>query len=189
MAPMAVKANELRPGMAARFDGKLYAVVKCDHTKPGKGPAYYQVKLKDITGSGHIEKRLQGGDVVDIATLERCEMEYLYSDMDGATFMDTGTFDQVVVPEDVLGDALLYLAPNATCAVQFFEGRAITLDLPASVELTVVDTPPGIKGATATNQLKEATCDTGLKTRVPPFITMGEKIRVSTVDGSYMSRA
>ncbi|MFG0286021.1 MAG: elongation factor P [Phycisphaerales bacterium JB039] len=186
---MAAKANELRPGMAARFDGKLYAVVKCEHTKPGKGPAYYQVKLKDIAGGGHIEKRLQGGDVVDIATLDRREMEYLYSDASGATFMDTDTYDQVVLPEDVLGDALLYLAPNASCVVQFYEGRAITLELPASVEVTIVDTPPGIKGATATNQLKEATCDTGLKTRVPPFITTGEKIRVSTEDGSYMSRA
>ena len=186
---MAAKANELRPGMAARFDGKLYAVVKCDHTKPGKGPAYYQVKLKDIAGGGHIEKRLQGGDVVDLADLDRREMEYLYSDSDGATYMDTKNYDQVVVPEDILGDALLFLSPNATCNVQFYEGRAVTLDLPASVELTIADTAPGIKGATATNQLKEATCDTGLKTKVPPFITIGEKIRVSTVDGSYMSRA
>jgi elongation factor P len=186
---MAVKANELRPGMAARFDGKLYAVVKTAHTKPGKGPAYYQVKLKDIAGGGHIEKRLQGGDVVDIAALDRREMEYLYSDSDGATFMDTENYDQVVVPADILGDALLYLAPNAMCNVQFYESRPITLELPASVELTIADTAPGIKGATATNQLKEATCDTGLKTKVPPFITIGEKIRVSTEDGSYMSRA
>ncbi|MEN0019423.1 MAG: elongation factor P [Planctomycetota bacterium] len=184
-----MKATEVRPGVAVVFDGKLYVVIKTEHTKPGKGPAYIQVKAKDIAQGGHIEKRLNSSDNVDAATVDRREMEYLYSDNDGATFMDLEDYDQQVLNEDLLGDALLYLTPNTSCTVLCYEGKPITIEMPAAVELEVTDTPPGIKGATATNQLKEAVCETGLKTRVPPFISNGEKIKVSTSDGSYMSRA
>ncbi|RMH12033.1 MAG: elongation factor P [Planctomycetota bacterium] len=183
-----MKANDLRTGMAVTVDGKVYVIVKTDHVKPGKGPAYIQAKMRDVTGAGTIEKRFNSADTVDAATLDRREMEYLYSDADGATFMDLETYDQVIITPDILGDALLYLAPNTSAVVLFHEGKPITMELPAAVELTVTDTPPGIKGATVTNQLKEATCDTGLKTKVPPFIETGEKIKVSTADGSYISR-
>ncbi len=183
-----MKANELRPGMAVNFDGRLLVVIKTEHVKPGKGPAYIQAKMRDVTGAGTMEKRFNSSDVIDGVTLDRRDMEYLYSDNDGATFMDTNDFEQLVITPDVLGDALLYLAPNATSTVLCHDGKPITMELPASVEVTVVDTPPGIKGATVTNQLKEATCDTGLKTRVPAFIEPGEKIRVATEDGSYISR-
>ncbi|TVS08461.1 MAG: elongation factor P [Phycisphaerales bacterium] len=182
-----MKANDLRAGVGVRLDGKLYVVVRTDHVKPGKGPAYVQAKLRGISG-GIAEKRFSSSDDVDDVIFDRREMEYLYSDNSGATFMDLENYDQVIVPEDVLGDALLYLAPNTTCTIVCHDEKPITLELPASVELTISDTPPGIKGATATNQLKEATCETGLKTRVPPFITAGEKIRISTEDGSYQSR-
>ena len=97
-------------------------------------------------------------------------------------------YEQHILSENILGDALLYLAPNSTLTVLVYEEKPVTIELPASVELVITDTPPGIKGATATNQLKEATCETGLKTRVPPFISNGEKIKVSTEDGSYISR-
>lgn len=183
-----MKANELRPGMAVSLDGRLLVVTKTDHVKPGKGPAYIQAKMRDVTGAGMIEKRFNSTDAVDGVTLDRREMEYLYSDADGATFMDTSDYEQLIITTDVLGDALLYLASNATTNVLCHDGKPITIELPASVDVTIIDTPPGIKGATVTNQLKEATCDTGLKTRVPPFIEKGEKIKVSTVDGSYMSR-
>jgi elongation factor P len=102
--------------------------------------------------------------------------------------MDLENYDQVELQPDLLGDALLYMAPNSQCTVLFHEGRPVSMELPASVEVTITDTTPVVKGATATNQLKEATCDTGLKTRVPPFIEVGEKVKVSTEDGSYMSR-
>ncbi|GIW74497.1 MAG: elongation factor P [Phycisphaerales bacterium] len=184
-----MKANEIRQGNAIQVDGKVYVVVKIDHTKPGKGPAYYQVKLKDVATGLHIDKRYTGGDVVESAPIDRREMEYLFSDQSGATFMDSETYDQVVLPPEVLGDALLYLAPNTSCTVLFYEGNPLSLELPASVELEITDTAPGIKGATATNQLKEATCETGLKTKVPPFITVGEKVRISTEDGRYLARA
>lgn len=184
-----MKANELKPGVAVNISGKLYVVVKTDHVKPGKGPAYVQAKMRAIDGTGIKEQRFSSSDNIDGATLDRRQMEFLYDDgQGGGTFMDLSDYDQAELNADILGDALLYLAPNSSCTVLFHEGTPVVVELPASVELTITDTPPGIKGATATNQLKEATCDTGLKTRVPPFITTGEKIKVSTEDGSYISR-
>ncbi len=185
-----MKANELRPGMAVDLSGKLYVVTKIGHVKPGKGPAYIQAKMRAVDGSGMTEKRFNGADAVEGATLDRREMEFLYPNGDGGgTFMDTNNFEQVELMKGLLDDALLYLAPNATCTVLFNGDSPVAVELPSMVVVTVTDTPPGIKGATATNQLKEAECDTGLKTRVPPFITNGERIKVSTEDGSYMSRA
>ncbi len=184
-----MKANELKPGMAVSMNGKLYVCVKTEHVKPGKGPAYVQGKLRAIDGSGIAEKRFNSSDNIDGATLDRRTMEFLYADGEGGgTFMDMEDYDQMDLNTDILGDALLYLAPNAQCTVLVHEGRPVVVELPASVEVTIAETTPGIKGATATNQLKEATCDTGLKTRVPPFITEGEKVKVSTEDGSYISR-
>lgn len=184
-----MKANELKPGMAVSMNGKLYVCVKTEHVKPGKGPAYVQGKLRAVDGTGTAEKRFNSSEDIEGATLDRRTMEYLYADGEGGgTFMDTADFDQVELNQDILGDALLYLAPNTQCTVLFHEGKAVVIELPASVEVTIAETTPGIKGATATNQLKEATCDTGLKTRVPPFITEGEKVKVSTEDGSYISR-
>jgi elongation factor P len=184
-----MKANDLRPGVAVTLNGKLYVVIKTDHVKPGKGPAYIQAKFRAIDGTGTSEKRFNSSDTVDGATLDRRDMEFLFGDGNGSgTFMDLETFDQIEMGPDILGDALLYLAPNTGCVVLFHEGNPVVIELPASVDVTIVDTPPNVKGATATNQLKDATCDTGLKTRVPPFIEIGEKVRVSTADGSYMSR-
>ena len=185
-----MKANDLKPGVAVSLSGKLYVVTNAVHTKPGKGPAYIQAKMRAIDGSGTQEKRFNSTEEVEGATLDRREMEFLYADgSGGGTFMDTDSYDQVELNEDILGDTLLYLAPNTTCNVLFHEGKAVVIELPAAVDLEITDTPPGIKGATATNQLKEATCETGLKTRVPPFITPGEKVKISTADGSYISRS
>ena len=184
-----MKANDLRPGNALNLNGKLYVVINTAHTKPGKGPAYIQAKLRAVDGTGTTEKRFNGTDTIDAATLDRREMEFLYPDGEGGgTFMDAEDFEQVDLGVDLLGDALLYLAPNTSCTVLFHEHKPISVELPASVVVTVTETPPGIKGATATNQLKEAECDTGLKTKVPPFIANDERIKVSTDDGSYISR-
>ena len=184
-----MKASDLKPGMAITLDGALYAVVKTEHVKPGKGPAYAQLKLKNIQTGSHIEKRLGSSDTVEAAILDRRESEYLYSDSDGAVFMDTETFDQFTLSDDTLGEAGQYLVPNLRIQIQFHEGKPVTIDLPGSVEMKVVETPPGIKGATVTNQLKEATLETGMKTKVPPFINEGETIKVSTITGEYQSRA
>jgi len=184
-----MKANELRPGNAVKVDGNLYMCIKIDHVKPGKGPAYLQAKFRAVTGAGTMERRFNSSEIIEDVMLDRREMEYLYSDSHGATFMDPETYDQTVIDADLLGDALLYLSPNAQLMVMCHEGNPITVELPAAVDLTIAETTPTVKGATATNQLKEATCDTGLKTRVPPFIEIGEVIKISTADGSYMSRS
>ncbi|HRQ71895.1 MAG TPA: elongation factor P [Phycisphaerales bacterium] len=184
-----MKANDLRPGLGVKMDGKLFVVTEFEHRTPGNLRAFIQIKIRDVQSGKSIEKRLSSTDDVETIDLDRRPMEYLFSDSSGATFMDTETFDQIVIPEDVLGNAMQFLTPNVQIVVLCHDGNPVTIDLPSSVELTVTDTPPGIKGATATNQTKEATCETGLKTKVPPFISVGEKIRVSTADGSYQSRA
>lgn len=184
-----MRVNDIKQGMAVTLDGRLYTVIKTSHVKPGKGPAYVQLKMKAVGASGHVEKRYGSTDDLDVATLDRREMEFLYDTGGVYTFMDMETFDQVEMDGEFLGDAKDYLTPNLQMQVLFHDGNPLSVDLPGSVELQVTDTPPGIKGATVTNQLKEATLETGMKTRVPPFIEPGERIRVSTLDGSYMSRA
>ena len=184
-----MKSTELRSGMAVNLDGQIWLVVGTDHVKPGKGPAYTQAKLKNLKTGSNIEKRLRSNEDVEQAVLDRREMEYLYSDSSGAVFMDNENFDQTSIDKKVLGNAMEYLIPNTKITTLVYEGNVISLELPASVELVITETPPGIKGATATNQLKEAVCETGLKTRVPPFIDTGERIRVSTGTGEYLGRA
>tara|TARA_R110002111_G_scaffold221872_1_gene284070 strand:- start:1748 stop:2365 length:618 start_codon:yes stop_codon:yes gene_type:complete len=184
-----MKANEIRPGTALEMNGKLYVVTKIGHVKPGKGPAYIQAKMRAVDGSGMKEQRFSGSDVVEGTNLDKREMEFLYDDGEGGgTFMDLKDYDQVELSKELLDDTLLYVAPNGSCTVLFHGDSPVAIELPSAVTLTIADTAPGIKGATATNQLKEAVCDTGLKTRVPPFIAIGESVRISTEDGSYMSR-
>jgi len=184
-----MRATELRPGLGVKMDGKLYVITNFEHRTPGNLRAFIQIKIKEVTTGKTIEKRLSSSDDIDVVDLDRRPMEYLYSDNTGATFMDQETYDQMTISKDVLGDALLYMRPNTQAVVLCHDGNPITIELPAAVELTITDTPPGIKGATATNRLKEATLETGLKTKVPEFITTGETIKVSTTDGSYLSRA
>ena len=183
-----MKSNDLKPGMAVNMDGQVWLVVRTEHVKPGKGPAFVQAKLKNLVSGSNIEKRLRTSEDVDQINLDKREIEYLYSDGSGAVFMDNETYEQISIDPEVLGDALQYVKPNNTITGLVYNGGVISIDLPSSVDLEVTDTPPGIKGATATNQLKEATLETGLKTRVPPFITIGETIRVSTSTGEYLSR-
>ena len=184
-----MKANDIKPGVALNVSGVLYIVTNAEHVKPGKGPAYVQVKMKSVAEGSVTDKRFRAAEDVDQAILDKREMQYLYADGTGFVFMDNETFDQVTLNTDLLGDAMKYLKPNTNVTVLVHEESPVSVDLPSVVDLEVTETAPQPKGATATNQLKEATMETGLKTRVPPFIEMGEVVRVSTVDGSYVSRA
>ena len=175
--------------MAISMDSKIWLVTQFQHMTPGNLRAFMAVKLKDLVGGGIIDKRFRSGEEVEQAVLDRRELEYLYSDPNGAVFMDASTYDQAVIPSDVLGSAMDYLKPNAQVIGLVYKDAVISIELPKTVDLIVTGTAPGIKGATATNQLKDATCETGLKTRVPPFIKQGEVIRVSTESGEYQSRA
>ncbi|QOI99793.1 MAG: elongation factor P [Phycisphaeraceae bacterium] len=184
-----MKATELRPGLGVKMDGKLFVITYFEHRTPGNLRAFIQLKVRNVVTGQIIEKRLGSGDDVEVIDLDRREMEYLYSDSSGATFMDSENYEQLTMPTDVLGDALKYLRPNSKAIVLLYDGNPITLDLPASVELTVQDCPPEVKGATVTNQTKDATMETGLMVRVPAFIKTGETLKISTADGSYLSRA
>ena len=183
-----MKATELKPGRVITLDGQLYMCVKTDHVKPGKGGAFVQAKLKSVKGSGTVEKRFRSSDDVDGATLDRRDVEYLFSEGAGAVFMDNETYDQFTIDDDVLGDTLMYAKPNETIKGLFVEGQCIAVELPPAVDLEITETEPGIKNATATNVMKEAVCETGLKVRVPPFINAGDKVRVKTEDASYLQR-
>ncbi len=183
-----MRVSEVKNGMVVEQDGRLLVVIKYEHVKPGKGPAYLQLKMKDVQSGSIVEKRFGTSDNVEATTLDRREAEYLYEDADGFVFMDTESYDQFTLSREFAGDEMQFLRPNSTATVMFHDAKPVVLELPSSVDLQVAECQPGIKGATATNQLKEAVLETGLKTRVPPFIEAGETVRISTSDGSYLSR-
>ena len=184
-----MKASELRPGMGAVIDGKLCVCVQAVHVTPGNLRAFVQVKMRCVADGTMLEKRLRSTEDIEQAFLDRREMEYLYSDSTGHVLMDNHTYDQITVSNDILGDSIKFFRPNTTLTALVYKDNVVSVELPKVVELTVVDTPIVAKGSTATNQLKEATLETGLKTRVPPFIETGETVRISTDDGSYLARA
>jgi elongation factor P len=175
--------------MAVTLDGKLYICVQAVHVTPGNLRAFVQVKLRCLADGIIIEKRLRSTEELDEAFLDKRDMEYLYSDGSGHVLMDNQSYDQVNIPADLVGDSVNFLKPNTPLTTLIYEGNIVAIELPKVVELAVTETTPMPKGATATNQMKEAVLETGLKTRVPPFIEVGEVVRISTEDGSYVARA
>ena len=184
-----MKASDLRPGMATTLDGQLYICFQATHVTPGNLRAFVQAKLRRLSDGVIIEKRLRSTEELEQAFLDRREMEYLYSDDTGHVLMDNQTYDQVTVSDDLIGGSIKFVKPNTTLTTLLYQDNVVTIELPKVVELTVTETAPVPKGATVTNQPKEAVLETGLKTRVPPFIAVGEVVRISTEDGSYVSRA
>jgi len=184
-----VKASDLRPGMATTLDGQLYICFQATHVTPGNLRAFVQAKLRRLSDGVIIEKRLRATLELEQAFLDRREMEYLYSDDTGHVLMDNQTYDQVTVSDELIGESIKFVKPNTTLTTLLYQDSIVAIELPKVVELTVTETAPVAKGATVTNQPKEAVLETGLKTRVPPFIEVGELIRISTEDGSYVSRA
>jgi len=175
--------------MAFMMDGQLCVCTVATHVTPGNLRAFVQAKLRRLSDGTMIEKRLRSTEEVEQAFLDRREMEYLYSDKNEHIFMDNKTYDQLSVSEDVLGDSIKYLKPNTSVVALTHDGNIVSLELPKVVELPVAETTPVPKGATATNQMKDATLEGGLRVRVPPFIEIGEVVRVNTEDGSYGGRA
>jgi elongation factor P len=175
--------------MAAIMDGKLCICVQSVHVTPGNLRAFVQAKLRVVADGTMLERRLRSTEDVEQAFLDRREMEFLYSDKSGHVLMDNQTYDQITVSDDILGDSIKYFKPNTTLTALVYKDNVVSVELPKVVELKVTDTTPQPRGATATNQLKDATLETGLRTRVPPFIEVGEIVRVSTEDGSYLARA
>lgn len=186
---MLIQATQLRPGMVVIFNKELHTVFTMTHRTPGNLRGFVQAKMRNLRTGSMFEHRFSSEDKVEKAALEQADMEYLYADGDNYYFMNTENYEQIFLTKDLLGDTTDYLIPNLKVSVEFFEGRPISVDLPAAVELTVVETEPGIKGATVSNVGKPAKMESGLVVQVPAFINEGEKIRVSTADGSYLSRA
>jgi len=175
--------------MAFIMDGQLYVCATATHVTPGNLRAFVQAKLRRISDGTMIEKRLRSTEDVEHAFLDRREMEYLYSDKESHIFMDVKTYDQLTVSYELLGDSIKYFKPNTPVIALMHDGKIVSLELPKVVELAVAETAPVPRGATATNQMKDATLEGGLKIRVPPFIEIGEVVRVNTEDGSYGGRA
>ena len=184
-----MKASDMRPGMSVMFEGGLYICVHATHVTPGNLRAFVQAKLKRISDGTIIEKRLRSTEDIEQEYLDRRDMEYLYSDKTGHIFMDSQSYDQMAVSNEMVGDSMKFLKPNTQVTTLCHDSVIVALELPKVVDLTVTETTPTPKGATVTNQMKDATMETGLRTRVPPFIELGEVLRISTEDGSYVSRA
>lgn len=184
-----MKATNIRKGNVLKVDDKLYKVINMDHVTPGKGRAHVQTKLRSLLDGTQTEIRFRSTDDVEKAFLETKEMQYLYGDQEGYHFMDTESYEQVRLDEEMLGDAVLYLLPDTNIMIQTHEGNPIGAELPPVVELKVVETQPGVKDATASAQRKPAKMETGLVVQVPAFINEGETLRINTLDGSYSERA
>ncbi|HLQ51379.1 MAG TPA: elongation factor P [Terriglobales bacterium] len=186
---MSIPATQLRPGMIIKHNNDLHAVFSVEHRTPGNLRAFIQAKLRNLRTGAMFEHRFRSPDPIEKIVVDEMEMEFLYADGDDYYFMNTETFEQIHLNKDVLGDATDYLTSNLQIKVEFYDGKAVGVELPQTVELTVIETEPGLKSATASNVTKPAKLETGVVVQVPPFINEGEKIRVDTAEGAYLSRA
>jgi len=186
---MAITATQLRPGMIIKHNGELHSVFKVEHRTPGNLRAFIQAKLRNLRTGAMFEHRFRSPDSIEKITVDEVAMEYLYSDGEGYHFMNTESYEQIALNDDVLGDAVEYLTPNLQIRIEFYDGKPVGIELPQTVDLAVVETEPGLKSATASSVTKPAKLETGLVVQVPPFINEGDKIRVDTAEGAYLSRA
>jgi elongation factor P len=184
-----ISATQLRPGMVVKFNNELYSIFSVNHRTPGNLRGFVQVRMRSLRTGSMTEHRFSSEDRVEKALLEEHEMQYLYDDGEYYYFMNTENFEQMHLMKDLLGDATQYLIPQLMVKVEFYEGKAMSVELPATVDLMVMETEPGMKGATVSNVTKPAKLETGLVVQVPSFITEGEKIRVNTAEGTYQERA
>jgi elongation factor P len=186
---MAIPATQLRPGMIIKHNNDLHSVFSVEHRTPGNLRAFIQAKLRNLRTGAMFEHRFRSADAIEKITVDEVKMEFLYNDGDDYYFMDTGTYEQTNLKRDTLGDAVEYLTANLQITVEFFDGKPVGIELPQTVDLTVVETEPGLKSATASSVTKPAKTETGLIVQVPPFVNEGDKIKVDTSEGAYLSRA
>jgi elongation factor P len=184
-----ITSTQMRPGMVIKFNNDLYSVFSMMHRTPGNLRGFVPAKMRNLRSGNMIEHRFSSEDRVERAALEEHTMEYLYDDGEFYYFMNTESFEQMHLMKDLLGDAIQYLIPQLQVSVEFYEGKPISVELPPTVDMTVVETEPGLKGASVSNVTKPAKTETGLVVQVPPFINEGEKIRVNTAEGTYQERA
>ena len=181
--------NDLKNGMTLDIDGQLWNVVEFQHVKPGKGPAFVRTKLKSVMTGKVVDKTFNAGVKVDVAILEKREMQYLYKEGEDFVFMDTANYDQMTIPAKVVDDAAKYMLENTEAIVAIHEGNPLYIELAASVPLKITYTEPGIQGDRSSGGTKPATLETGIQIQVPLFIKQDEVVMVDTRDGSYIGRA
>jgi len=181
--------NDLKNGMVLNLDGQLWSVIEFQHVKPGKGGAFVRTRLKSVLSGKVVDRTFNAGVKVETATVDKRDMQFLYRDPEGWVFMDSQNYDQVTIPEAVVGDAARWMLENQTAIVAMHDGAPLFIELPASVELQVEYTEPGLQGDRSTGGTKPARLETGAEVAVPLFIDIGERIRVDTRDGSYLGRA
>ena len=179
----------MKRGMLVKIGADLFRVLDLQHVTPGNLRGFVRVKFRNIRNGSLSDQKLRSEDIVERAVLDEREMQYLYKDGDSFHFMDTASYEQLHIDAEVLGDSVNYIIPDATIRVEFYGSEPVGIELPPTVDLKVEDTAPGIKGATASAQVKPARLETGLVVQVPPFVNTGDMIRVSTETGEYLSRA
>ena len=183
-----ISTNDLRTGVTVEIDGAVWAVLEFQHVKPGKGAAFVRTKMKNVATGAVQERTFNAGEKLNKARVENKEMQYLYVSGEFYTFMDNSTFEQMDLVADQIGDGLKYLIENMNIQIQVFDGKVIGVEMPNFVELTITECEPGVKGDTATAGTKPATLETGAQVKVPFFINEGDKIRIDTRTGEYLSR-
>ncbi len=183
-----ISVNDFKTGVTIELDGQAYAVVEFQHVKPGKGAAFVRAKLKNVKTGATVERTFRGGEKVPKAHLDRREMQDLYNDGSGYIFMDNENFEQLSITAEQIGDGIKWLLENMNLQVLFFQDNIIGIELPNFVEMTIIDTEPGVKGDTATGVTKNATVETGATVKVPLFVNTGDKIRIDTRIGEYLDR-
>jgi elongation factor P len=181
-------SNDLKNGMVLSMDNQLWAVIEFQHVKPGKGPAFVRTKLKNVISGKVIDRTLNAGVKIEVATVDKREMQYLYNDGDGYVFMDTKDFEQMALTSELVGDAINYLLENQQAIVAIHEGNPIYVEMPPSVVLEITFTEPGLQGDRSSGGTKPATVETGLQIQVPLFVEQGTKVKVDTRTGEYLGR-
>jgi len=184
-----LQATRLKKGMLINVEQNLFRVLDVQHVTPGNLRGFVRVKLRNIRNGALADQKLRSEDSVERATLDERQMQYLYHEGEDYHFMDTSSYEQIHITSEALGDSVNYLKPEMTIQVEFYGEEPVGIELPQAVDLKVTDTAPGIKGATASAQVKPATLETGLVVQVPPFVNNGDLIRVNTETGEYLSRA
>jgi elongation factor P len=183
-----MRATQLRPGMIIRHDGELYSVHSVEHRTPGNKRAAMATKMRNLRSGSIIDYRFRAEDDIERAVFDEVEHEYLYNDNEGYHFMNTESYEQLTLSEELLGESVYYLIPNTTVKLEFYEGKPIGVVLPDTVDLKVVETEPTVQKATASAVMKPAKLETGLTIQVPPFINSGDKVKVDTSEARYVQR-
>jgi len=186
---MKISVNDVRPGQVLEHQSKLWRVVKTEHVKPGKGPAYLQVELKGVDHPTKLNERLRTADTIERVRLDETDYQFLYDDGDQLHFMNQESFEQVALPKELVGDGLVFLQEGMNVTVQSYEGRPLSLSLPETVICEIVEADPVVKGQTAAASYKPAILDNGVRVMVPPHVGTGTRVVVNTTDSSYVERA